>query len=274
MRQLMAIAICGLGLFLSAEANAADTCEAVIAGLSRLDLTKGAELVATQAGKTYKSLYDRCDSTDRFAGQRLPKSRKCSKDLNEVAFLKKFSDGTIVFSAKMAVDADGSPVSMGPNHSATDQPETSLTFDAESEHHFVNAEEVSFVVIPGRDPVTGISLMRDAGIAIGDLALITKNGKCSFGLVADTGPYFRLGEASIRAHADLGNPQCQNADEHPCKKLKNKGSGKGIASGVTYILLPGTRPSPLLSQTVTTITRAKSAAAALRFLKAFERPTE
>jgi hypothetical protein len=90
-------------------------------------------------------------------------------------------------------------------------------------------------------------------------------------VLGDAGPWFRLGEISLRAHEELGNPQCRTPGEHPCKKLKG-GSGIGIAEDVTYIVFPGTRPKPLLSQTVNQIVRQLANDRALRFLQANARP--
>jgi hypothetical protein len=259
-----------LTIGLTASAAVADDCAAITEGLTRLHLDQGSELVGqVSTGKSFKTLYRECDTTNRFGGLSLPSSRKCSTDPNHVEFVKKFPEGTIVFRSKMSVDADGSPASMGPNHSPTDQPETWLTFDSGSDRHFVNAEDVPFVVVPLKSPHGGISFQQATGAKKGDLAVIAKGGKCSFGLVGDAGPYFRLGEGSIRAHLDLGNEQCKVPGQHPCQQLTHGGSGSGIAAGVTYMIFPGTRPSPLLSQTVVSATREQSFAKARAFLEHF-----
>ena len=175
------------------------------------------------------------------------------------------STSAVVYTAKMSVDADGSPVVGGsgwPN-----DVQTWLTFDAGSKDHFVNAEEVPFIVLPLPVNNSALSFPKDTGIKKGDLAVVVKADKCSFAVVGDAGPWFRLGEGSLRAHADLGNPQCKVANEHPCKKLKG-GSGVGIESGVTYLVFPGSRPKPLLSQTVNAVVKKAAADTALAFLKA------
>jgi hypothetical protein len=262
--------VCGL----ADRGFAAEDCSAVVSALANLRLTDGVELMAqADAGKSFKTLYGECDTGNRFAGRPLPSFRgrplKCSTDKNHVEFVRKFPEGTVVFRAKMSVDADGSPASMGPNHSPTDQAQTWLTFDNGSDRHFVNAEEVPFVVVPLPFAREGVSFMRATGVRKGDLAVAVKGERCSFGVVGDAGPYFRLGEGSIRAHLDLGNEQCRIAGQHPCEKLKNGGSGVGIAAGVTYMIFPGTRPVPLLSQTVVSVARTSSAARAKAFLERF-----
>lgn len=251
----------------------APSCAAIWALLPQLRPAE--QLVASNSPghKTWKELYDDCDANDRFAGQPLPshggRSLRCSTDRNRLESMSRYADGTLVFTAKMSVDADGSPVIGGsgwPN-----DVQTWLTFDAGSAQQFVNAEEVPFIVVPLAVANTGMSLQRDSGIKKGDLAVMLKGQRCSFGLVGDAGPWFRIGEGSLKAHADLGNPQCQTAGEHPCKKLRG-GSGVGIASGVTYLVFPGTRPKPLLSQTAVKVIEPLAAAKALSFLQANKTP--
>jgi hypothetical protein len=238
----------------STSAFAADqTCAALIAALPKL--SGSTPLAASGTGQTYKQLYDQCDAANKFAGQALPKHNgkplKCSTDKNRVGFLSRYPDGTIAFQAKAGVDADGSKLACGtgwPNQCGT-----WLTFDQGSERKDVNAEDTPFVVVPTDMPGTGISFQRDSGVKRGDLAVIVAKGRCVFGVVGDAGPYFRLGEISLRAQSDLNNPQCKVKDQYPCKAIIGGGGGVGIPSGVTYLIFPGTRPSPLWSQNVNSV---------------------
>jgi hypothetical protein len=264
--------LCGAAvviLALSATgAGAVPLCSDLAARLPRLGAQGSVELAAA-GGRTFKRLYDECDRHDRFAGARLPNGRRCSTDPNKVDFVRRYQDGTVVFRSKMGVDSDGSPASMGPGHSGTDQPETWLTFDPGSDRRFVNAEEVSFVVVPLSAPAGDISFLGATGIRKGDLVAVFANGRCSFGVVGDAGPYFRLGEASLKAHQDLGNPQCAVAGQHPCRRLRAHGSGVGIESGVTFVIFPGTRPAPLLSQTVSGVADDAARARVAQFFDRF-----
>jgi len=230
-------AICTALLITAAPAAASELCDVLAGKLANLDLAKSEELVASQAHTTYKKLYAECDSGDAFNGKSLPmfdgRPLRCSTDRNRATHIRKFPDGTIVFQAKMSVDADGSLASRGPNASATDQAQTWPTFDQGSADHFVNAEEVSFVVVPQASERFRTNFRGDTGIGKGDLAIIMKGSRCSLGVVGDTGPSFRIGEGSIKAHEDLGNPQCKVAGQHPCQKLKAGGSGVGIGGEVT-----------------------------------------
>lgn len=258
----------------STQIASGDACAPIVTALNRL--TPGSELGATgsgSGGKTWKALYDECDKSDIFAGQRLPsykgKQLRCSTDPNHVDFVSRYADGTVAYSAKASVDADGSPVIGGsgwPNNV-----KTWLRYEKDSKDTFINAEEVPFIVLPLPAKEAGISLMKDMGVDKGDLAVVVSGNRCSFALLGDAGPWFRLGEISMRAHEDLGNPQCQRPGQRPCKRLKGS-SGRGLAGGVTYIVFPGTRPEPLLSQTVNHVVRERAHALALSFLRVNVKP--
>jgi hypothetical protein len=259
--------------YLPSLSFADETCEMLATKLANLDVDKGTELVNSSVGKPYSKLYGECDKLNTFNGKLLPlfngRRLKCSTDANHVDFILKFPDGTIVFRSKMGVDADGSPVSKSQFASPADQPHTSLTFDT-GRNDFVNAEDVSFVVTPKTSTTFRTSFKQDAGIRLGDLAVVIKGKRCSFGIIADEGPAFRIGEASIKAHEDLENPQCKTPNEHPCMKLKAGGNGVGIPSGVTFILFPQSRPSPLNASTVSVVTAEKGAAKTIEFLGKFQ----
>jgi hypothetical protein len=254
----------------SGAAAADDTCASLIAALPKL--SGGLPLQATGTGVTYKSLYDGCDEQNMFAGAPLPKHPKrpnerlkCSTDKNRVAFLVRYPEGTIVFSAKASVDADGSRLACG--NKWPNQCGTWLQFDSGSQRTDVNAEDTPFVVVPGKTPGTNVSFQRDTRIRQGDVAVAVARGKCSFGVVGDSGPYFRLGELSLRAHGDLGNPQCAVEGQYPCQALK-QGSGDSIGEGVTYFIFPRSRPARLLSQNVNALSRVEAENRVKTFLAA------
>ena len=203
---------CVLSIVLVAGAARADAiCDKLVAALPNLKQSAGTDLaVSTIAGKTYKQLFDDCDANDKFAGQPLPNKNKCSTDKNSVQFLKVFtgdSGKTVVFRAKAAVDVDGSPASNLGN--PNDQTSTSLFFDEGSKDKTANAEEVPFVVIPQesfKSTPTHKHIFyntffgRDTGAKTGDLAIAVHDTFCSFGVVGDTGPEFRLGENGEKDH--------------------------------------------------------------------------
>jgi Fungal chitosanase of glycosyl hydrolase group 75 len=265
------IVLTSLACAIPIGAHAQDMCAPVVAGLAQLNFDLARDLKSPNFSGTYKSLFDECDLKNTYAGSRLPGKSRCSTDKNRVEFIKRFPDGTIVWRSKAAVDADGSPAAMGACSSSADQDTTSLTFDHGSKEPHANAEEVSFVVIPLRYGAKNISFAADAGIGMGDLAAVVSGDKCSLGVAGDQGPYFRLGEASVKTHGDIGNPQCETPGEHPCKCLKADGSGTGIRAGVTYIVFPKTRPKPLLSQTVSDVATKSATTKVIDFLTRFKK---
>lgn len=238
----------------------AEECADLAQRVARLDLSKGAEVRANDQA-TFAGLYGECDTRNTFAGKPLPafqgRPLKCSTDPNRVGSIVQFSDKTIVFKAKAAVDADGSPAACGSQKSATDQCQTWFTYEPGSSRRFIDAEQVPFVVVPLDAPGGVISFMKATGVGKGDLAVVIRGNKCAFGVVGDAGPYFRLGEASVAAHAELGNPQCAGP-ERPCKRLKGGGGGVGIASNVTYIIFPHSRPPSLTAENIVETLKSKS----------------
>lgn len=260
-------------LSVSQNARAEVTCAELVSRLSTIDLARASELMNSLVGISYTELYRKCDTSNTYNGIALPllgtHQLKCSTDPNRAKFILKYPDGTIMFRSKLGVDADGSPVSQSAGASAADQPQTSLKFD-NPPRNSVNAEEFSFVVVPQNRNSFKANFKTDSGIGLGDLAVVIKGSKCSFGFVADQGPAYRIGEASMKTHEDLGNPQCKNAGEHPCTKLKAGGNGIGIGSDVTTIIFPGTRPSPLNEATAAGISRQRASDIALSFLNRFQ----
>jgi hypothetical protein len=244
-----------MALSASASSLAADdaACAALIAALPKL--SGSTPLKATVNGQTYKQLYDQCDSTNTFVGRSLPKHPKkpgqrlkCSTDPNRVAFVSRYPDKTIAFNAKAGVDADGSKLACGtgwPNQCGT-----WLGFDKGSDRADVNAEDTPFVVVPVAVPGTGISFQKDTGIGKGDLAVVVANGRCAFGVVGDAGPYFRLGEISLRAQADLGNQQCAVKGQYPCK-AKFTGLSSSRGTNVMAAQAPAAKSTPVSARPTT-----------------------
>jgi hypothetical protein len=251
-------------LFLLAAALApivhAEECADLAQRVARLDFSRGAEVRANDHA-SFADLFRECDTRNTFGGKPLPtlKGRplKCSTDPNRVAAIVQFPDRTVAFRAKAAVDADGSPAACGPQKSAADQCQTWFTYQAGSSRRFIDAEQVPFAVVPLDAPGGSVSFMKATGVGKGDLAVVIHGNQCAFGVVGDAGPYFRLGEASVAAHAELGNPQCAGP-ERPCRRLKGGGDGVGIGSDVTYIIFPHSRPASLTPENIVETARSGS----------------
>ena len=125
-------------------------------------------------------------------------------------------DGTITFTAKAAVDADGS----GPSLRDPDfQPDTSLHFH----HKALDATKVPYVVVPPS--------MIDAvkPIVLGCQARVSFRNKTVDAVVGDIGPRNKVGEISVACAEALNIPH-------------SRVSG-GVEDGVHYEIIPGKRQS-------------------------------
>lgn len=117
-----------------------------------------------------------------------------------------FDDGLIRYTAKMAVDTDGS----GPLHGDPDaQADTSLHLDGKA----LNADVDKYIVVP---PVI---IQAVAPIVLGSLAAVVnlRNGKNSLAVVGDIGPSHKIGEGSRALAIALGidpSPTTGGEDRH------------------------------------------------------------
>lgn len=132
---------------------------------------------ATAVAAECKSLYD---AYDKAAGSRDPS--RCQAIL-------RFPCGTVFWSSKLAIDADGlGGVRLDP---ADGQNDTTFHFPAggplESERH-------PFLVLPGG------AFRAQTGLKIGDVAVLIYGNRITAALCGDIGPEHKIGEASIRVH--------------------------------------------------------------------------
>lgn len=124
----------------------------------------------------------------------------------------------VKFTAKMAIDADGAG-----GWSARDpvgQDKTSLRYPGGES---LNPGVIPFIVVPldfGRS---------HPDVKLGDYAAVTYGGKTVYAIVGDKGPTGVVGEGSMALAKALG------IDPSP--------THGGAASGVTYLILPGSRDS-------------------------------
>lgn len=135
-------------------------------------------------------------------------------------------NGAVYWVSGMSIDCDGQPGSKC-NLQADPyfQPNTAWN---QSDGKPLKAEVLPFVVVPLPSPVWDF---RKSGIKGGDLVAMVYGDKYVFGVVGDQGPANRIGEASHAAAAALGiNPD-------PVRG--------GTASGVTYVVFPGTSVLPI-----------------------------
>lgn len=122
--------------------------------------------------------------------------------------------GVVRYSAKAAIDGDGS----GSSHGDPDfQPDTSLHFQGKA----LNADLVPYIAVPPRI-INGVE-----PIVLGCSAIVSYKGKRVSAVVGDIGPKKNLGEISIACAEALGIPSSPISG--------------GVDFGVDYEIHPGVR---------------------------------
>jgi hypothetical protein len=138
-------------------------------------------------------------------------------------------DGSVTYSAKAAIDDDGS------DNSQRDpdwQADTSLHFNGKP----IDAASVPYVVVPPAI-IAGVP-----GIVLGCRAVVTDtcNGLSTEAVVADIGPHKKLGEISMACAAAIGidpSPTRGGEDAHVIAYALYPGT-PAVVNGVTYELQP------------------------------------
>ncbi len=174
---------------------------------------------ALPVGGQYRQIYDAADQG--------------SQDPSNCNALLRFPNGTIFFSAKMAIDSDGSP--RAPQIDPTGQIHTSLRYQSTGHSGAsLNAERIPYLVLPLPASGGGNSLTQEFGIKLGDVgAIIYKGGLCGV-VFADFGPHRKIGEASIRAHELLPAPSPWT------NSAKLRVRNVSVDNDVLYFVFPGT----------------------------------
>jgi hypothetical protein len=134
----------------------------------------------------------------------------------------------------LAKDAEGEPIIQGPNDpypgyyvSSTALADRSKPFNDPT--RYVDASKIPFVVLPG-------GMARQLGARPGDFAVAfnQRNGKSSYAIFGDVGPYDRIGEGSVALAENLG--------------IRSDARNGGARRGVLYLVFPGSgngRPRPI-----------------------------
>lgn len=204
----------------------------------------------------YRGQSDRCDRDGTFLGQISRYTKGCVGDPNRVTALRRLPGGAIAYVSKLAVDMDGSALACAAEHGRMDQCPTSLMLrDSAGRAVPVDADAIPYVVIPEAGPGDAAGeFSRLTGVHIGDFGVVVTRTKVVPVIVADTGPYSKIGEGSLALHRALGNEQCKAKDENgACSRVDE--DGQGLPSDVTTILFPGSASDALNSENIAALTR-------------------
>jgi hypothetical protein len=218
---------------------------------------KGVTLPAgTPVDEGYRHEFAMCDRAGSFRGHVSRYTKGCASDPNAVTALRRLPGGAIAYVSKLAVDLDGSPFACGPNHGRMDQCPTALMLrDDGGAEVPVDADAIPYVVIPDAGPpdVAG-EFSRRTDVHVGDFGVVIVAGRLVPVIVADTGPYSKLGEGSLALHRLLGRDQCTKRDDTgACVAVIEDMAS--IGQGVTTILFPGSARRDLTPGNIRAITR-------------------
>ncbi|MGI4949331.1 MAG: hypothetical protein ACRYHC_11690 [Janthinobacterium lividum] len=205
----------------------------------------------TPVSEDYRLQFGACDREGSFRGQTSRYTKSCADDPNAVTALRRLPGGAIAYVSKLAVDLDGSAFACGPDHGRMDQcPTTLMLRDAAGREVPVDADTVPYVVIPDAGPpeVAG-EFTRLTQVQVGDYGVVIASGRTVPVIVADTGPYSKLGEGSLALHRALGHEQCVGRkDGDVCRRVDDE--GESITADVTTVLFPGSATGGLTPATI------------------------
>lgn len=182
---------------------------------------------AQDAAPSLKAIYDQFDETTAGSG-----------DPNRCKALLRFPDGTIFWSSKMAIDADGPAAGPGRRRGAQLDPDSGqddTTYHFPSNDRALPSETVPYIVLPGG------GFRSKTGLAMGDVTVVVYRDKISAAVCGDLGPGKKIGEGSIRLHENFHPPApdpCSLRDgDGFCKKILNA----SIEEDVLFFVFPDSK---------------------------------
>jgi hypothetical protein len=244
---MIAFAICGLS-----RTSVAQTYQPPILSkelLKKIDFAK-----ASPVNGNYSSQFSQCDdpgpAQDMFEGHsvRLPNAPDehqyylCSRDKSNLKALLQLAEGGVLWQSKMALDTDGSWAAWNGMPGTTGQKETSVqwpgTVDGQAAQ--IDPDIYPYIVIPSAVPpkiADTIGNTTEVTRLKSEFQTVTKVRPWNMGVVvfrdrwtpvfvADTGPFNKIGEASVRVFEELGQSRCKkwNSDYSHCVGVGDKKS--------------------------------------------------
>ncbi len=161
-----------------------------------------------------------------------------TKDPNRCKALLQFPNGTVFWSAKMAVDADGPAAGPGRKTGkqldpANGQDDTSFQFPKNKGG--LPAETVPYIAIPHAPDDTTKPF--HPSIQIGDVVIVIYQDEICAAICGDMGPPNKIGEGSIHVHEELmprAPDPCQRSSSGHCKLIHDV----SIDEDVLYFVFP------------------------------------
>lgn len=230
---------------------------------------------AMPINERYRGEFLRCEGRgpkrNKFEGYplSLPDSDDylCTNDPSHFQAFRKLPNGAVFWHSKMALDLDGSWASWharGP----TDQQTTSIQWpevdDKDSEEAQIDPDKIPYIVIPASVPKRlhaavpkererkrlGGEFSKLSGIRFWDMGIVIYRDRWSPVIVADGGPFMRIGEAASRVFENLGESRCRKWSDDGGRCIGIEGEqpydNRGLDdANALYIVWPGSRNSSL-----------------------------
>ena len=159
-----------------------------------------------------------------------------NRDPSRCKALLRFPDGTVFWSSKMAIDADGPAAGPG-RLSGTEldpadgQDETTYRFPNGGPS--MSSEVVTYLVVP-------LGEFRGAtGLNLGDIAMVVFGDKKAGAIVGDLGPRNKIGEGSIRLHELLHPPAHDPCIRHDADDFCQRIRDASVEEDVLFFVFPG-----------------------------------
>jgi hypothetical protein len=199
---------------------------------------------AIPVDENYRNQFSECDQRNVFAGMPMEGFRKCSGDPNHLTRLVRFKSvpglpgDAIAFTSKLGVDYDGSWVAAH-TPGLTDLKDTSKEFPGpDGKNGPTDSDTVAYVVIPNAGNAdanirNGFSIK--TGVHLGNVGVVIFRDIVVPVIVADGGPFNKIGEGSMALHRALGTELCLTRNsEGNCTKVNLHPSS--IEGGATTII--------------------------------------
>ena len=225
---------------------------------SQIDFAK-----APPIDEDYRQQFLDCDRNNIFRGVAMEGFRRCSGDPNNLTRLVRFqkTDGlpgnAVAFTTKLGVDYDGSWVAAH-TPGMTDLKDTSKEYPGpDGQNVPTNSDAIPYVVIPnagGADTDIRNAFSHKTGVRLGDFGVVIFQGHVVPVVVADGGPFNKIGEGSIALHRALGREFCLNRNaDGICTKLNSGPSS--IDGEVTTIVFAGSELHGTTAATLPKVTQ-------------------
>jgi hypothetical protein len=182
----------------------------------------------------------------------------CPSDRSNLRALLRLEDEGIYWHSKMALDYDGSWVTWTPGiQDATAQKTTAIQWPdvADPQASQIDPDRYPYIVIPGFVPggligdhavraQLGDEFRSRTHLMPWDMGIVIYEDKWTPVFIADTGPFMKIGEASVRVFEELGQSRCLHWDSAKKTRCVGKTKGElpyensGIPGDVLFIAWP------------------------------------